>query len=560
MNPRDRHAVRIPAVPGRDRLLRPKTVSVIGGGIAGLSAATILAERGAAVTIVESGPRLGGRVSAWPLDEGRTMSRGFHAFFRQYYNLRDLLSRADPDLDRLRPIPDYPLTRRGGPTDSFASIPRTPPFNLLGFVLASPTFSLRGLADVDVRTALEFIDVDFPNSFSVYDGESAAAFLDRLRFPEQARDLALEVFARSFFADPNEFSAGELVAMFHSYFAGSAEGLLFDVPDDDYDTALWAPLGRYLQSLGVRFETGTEARTISRTPRGWSVETTSAGDIDSDALVLAADPAGTRRLITTIEEHADGIDDDSTDAGRASQGSRPAREYAPTNSGAERARTQDWFARVAGQRNAPAFAVLRLWFAEAVSAERPAFLGTSGFALLDNVSVLERFEDGAARWANERSGSVVELHAYALTGQESEDELIGRLLTDLHEVYPETQQNEILHRELLIESDCGLTDTRPWGERPGVTTPLPGLVLAGDHIRCELPVALMERAATTGYLAANELLADWRVEGTPIWSPPRQGLLRRGLLGRLRRDRRPEDPMRRDRLGNAHRSKKESSR
>ena len=83
---------------------------------------------------------------------------------------------------------------------------------------------------------------DFPGTFSAYDGESAAAFLDRLRFPDKARHLALEVFARSFFAHPSEFAAGELVAMFHSYFLGSSEGLLFDVPGDDYDTVLWAPL------------------------------------------------------------------------------------------------------------------------------------------------------------------------------------------------------------------------------------------------------------------------------------------------------------------------------
>ena len=29
------------------------------------------------------------------------MNRGFHAFFRQYYNLRGLLRRADPDLSAL---------------------------------------------------------------------------------------------------------------------------------------------------------------------------------------------------------------------------------------------------------------------------------------------------------------------------------------------------------------------------------------------------------------------------------------------------------------------------
>lgn len=519
MTPRDPHAVRLPPKPGRSRVLRPKSVTVIGAGIAGLASATILAERGVEVTIIESSDRLGGRVSAWPLADGRTMSRGFHAFFRQYYNLRDLLTRADPGLDRLRPIPDYPLIRRGGAQDSFSSIPRTPPWNLLGFVLTSPTFPLYGLADVDIRTALELIDVDFPHSFARYDGESAAAFLDRLRFPDQARHLALEVFARSFFADPDDFSAGELVAMFHTYFAGSAEGLLFDVPDDDYDTALWAPLGHHLQNLGVTIETNTAADEIRRRRDGWTVLTES-GAVDSDALVLAADPASARSLLATAEADL-------------ATGLSPS-----TALGTGDISTDGWFDRVTAQRNAPPFAVLRLWFAEAVAPDRPAFLGTSGYSLLDNVSVLERFESGAGQWAEAHGGSVVELHAYALDDRLPDDEVIARLLTDLHEVYPETENITVLDHELLIESDCGLTDTRPWHERPAVATPWPDLVLAGDHIRCELPVALMERAATTGCLAANQLLARWRVEGTPIWSPPLRGLLWRGPLGRLRGTRR----------------------
>lgn len=515
MIPSDPRAEFVPAPPGRARVLRPKSVTVIGGGIAGLAAATILAERGVTVTLLEACQRLGGRVSAWPLEDGRTMSRGFHAFFRQYYNLRDLLSRTAPELSRLRPIADYPLTRRSGATDSFAGIPRTPPFNLAGFVLTSPTFPLTALGEIDVTSACELIDVDFPASFHRYDGESAAAFLDRLRFPTEARHLALEVFARSFFADPEDFSAGELVAMFHTYFAGSAEGLLFDVPDDDYDTALWAPLGQYLRGLGVRIVTGCRATALRPDGNGWTVRAEDGDELVSDAVVLAADPASARALIATAEAAA-GI---SADAESASAASRSA-----------------WFSRVAAERNAPAFAVLRLWFAKAVDPTRPAFLGTSGFALLDNVSVLDRFEAGAADWAREHGGSVVELHAYALSADDTEDEhrLGERLLADLHEIYPETAHLPILAQELLIDDDCGLVDIRPWGERPGVVTPLPGLVLAGDWVRCETPVALMERATTTGYLAANHLLAGWRTAGTDIWSPPTKGLLRRGLLGKLR--------------------------
>ncbi|RAE30096.1 isorenieratene synthase, partial [Burkholderia multivorans] len=76
----------------------------------------------------------------------------------------------------------------------------------------------------------------------------------------------------------------------------------------------------------------------------------------------------------------------------------------------------EWASRVAATRNAPPFAVLRLWFDGPVDPDRPAFLGTSGFDLLDNVSRLDRFEAGAADWVREHGGSVVELHAYALTG------------------------------------------------------------------------------------------------------------------------------------------------
>lgn len=115
--------------------------------------------------------------------------------------------------------------------------------------MRSPSFPVTALRDVDISAALGLLDVRFPETYTELDGVSASDVLDRLRFPQQARHLALEVFARSFFADPRDFSGGELVAMFHTYFTGSAEGLLFDVPDAPYDEALWAPLGRYLHRL-----------------------------------------------------------------------------------------------------------------------------------------------------------------------------------------------------------------------------------------------------------------------------------------------------------------------
>ena len=512
---RDRRAVHHRAPAGSDAVREPRHVVVVGGGIAGLTAAAVLAERGVRVTLLESSPRLGGRVAAWPLGDRRTMSRGFHAFFRQYYNLRNVLKRVDPGLDGLVPIADYPLQRPGGLRDSFTNIPRTPPWSVLGFVISSPAFTARTLAKVNVPAAMGLVTMRFPQTYSDHDGESAAAFLDRLNFPDAARDLALEVFARSFFADPREFAAGELVAMFHAYFTGSAEGLLFDVPRDDYDTVWWAPLGRYLADRGVTIRTGV---TVEQLHRGSGVEVaTNEGVVAADAVVVATDPRTARDLVAGLNLSA----------------------------GPDGPAVATWRAAVARTRSAPPFVVLRVWYSGLVDAGRPAFLGTSGYGPLDNVSVLERFEDGARTWSQHHGGSVVELHAYAVDedvtpGSPEADAVATELVRQLHEVFPETAGFAEVHRELLVADDCTLIDPSPWRERPGVATPVPALVLAGDWVRADYPVALMERAATTGILAANELLAGWGVRGEDLWTVPMEGVFARRQRGaRTRRPARP---------------------
>ncbi|BCO37893.1 hypothetical protein MHEC_43260 [Mycobacterium heckeshornense] len=57
----------------------------------------------------------------------------------------------------------------------------------------------------------------------------------------------------------------------------------------------------------------------------------------------------------------------------------------------------------------------------------------------------------------------------------------------------------------------------------GVVTPHPGLALAGDGIRIDVPVALMERAATTGWAAANRLLTHFGLAGHPLQTVPTAG-------------------------------------
>ena len=481
----------LPAVPH---------VVVIGAGIAGLAAAAGLSERGVSVDVLERQPNLGGRVAGWTerLDDGTvtTNNRGFHAFFRQYYNLRALLQRSDPGLQRLRAVEDYPLVDGEGRRDTFRGLPQSPPWNALVFALRSPTFRFRDLIRINATAAAPLATVTVPGIYERLDDRNADTFLTDINFPVAARHLAFEVFARSFFARPDRLSAAELAAMFHIYFLGSSEGLVFDVAESNFDTALWNPLGEYLGTKGVKFHTGVSVSSISTGGvKQLRVHTDDGNLIDADGVVLATDVGGLQQIVGA-----------STGLGDA-----------------------DWRHRVAAMEVAPPFMVQRLWLDRPVDASRPDFLGTGGLEPVDNISVVSNYERQAAEWARAHGGSVVEVHSYSVSAQE--EQLREQMLARLHEIYPETAAAQIVTERILLRQDCPLFSPGSHAIRPSVDTPVPGLMLAGDGIRIDLPVALMERAATTGWTAANRLLAGWGVSGHTLYTVPVQG--RSPVLRRL---------------------------
>ncbi len=486
---------------GVPRLSRSVDVVVAGGGLAGVAAAVVLAERGARVTLFERDPVLGGRLGGWPdrlaTGEEFRMERGFHAFFRQYHNLRALLRRVDPGLHTLQPVGDYALYGPDGEAESFTGLPHRPPFNAIALMWRSPSVGLGDLRSMDGPEAREMMRFDPVHTYERLDGQSAAEYLDRLRMPPAARRMLFEVFARSFFDPEDEMSAAELIMRFHLYFMGSAEGLLFDVVTEPFPDAIWAPMARHLEALGVDLRLDAEVESVAPPGAGangrWRVDAGAGAPVEADAVVLALPVAGLQQVV-----------DASPDVGDAA-----------------------WRESVAALRPARPFAVWRLWLDRPVDACRPVFAGTAGLGLLDNVSLLHRYEGESRRWSLRTGGSVVELHAYALRPGPASDEagVKADLRAALGRLYPETATASVLEDRYLVRADAPAFPPGSHAGRPTVDTPVPGLALAGDLVRLDFPSALMERAVASGMLAANSVLRRWGVAPEPVWTGRRRGLL-----------------------------------
>jgi isorenieratene synthase len=491
------HAVPVPqpAFTGtRERLKDPLTAVVIGGGLAGIAAATVLAERGASVTLLERESFLGGRLGAWSdrLADGTPfqMERGFHAFFRQYYNLRALLTRVDPALGALSAAPDYPILTPDGGFESFAGLPATPPWNVAVLTLRTQTMTFADLLRVDKRAALEMLRFERERTFSRYDATSSKAYLDQLNFPPRARERLLHVFAHSCFNPQEDMSAAELLQMFHFYFTGNRDGLIFDIANRPFSHAVFDPLERHLRTLGVDIRRGTTVTGLQRAGADWRVAT-EAGQFDARAVVLATHVPAVKAIVGA----ARGLDDAA------------------------------WRARIDALRATRAFAVWRLWLDRPAKPGRVPFAGTAGVGRLDNISLYHLFEDESRDWAARSGGAVVELHAYALPDPIDEAQLRTDLRAGLDAIYPEFHGARALEERWLLRADCPSFYPGSAAQRPEVATPWPGLALAGDFVRLPLPSALMERATAAGYLAANTLLNQYDVRPEPILSVAPRGLL-----------------------------------
>ncbi len=170
------------------RLSAAKSVAVIGGGLAGISAAVYLAERNFKVDLYESNSYLGGKLGSWKYrfaDGFETnIEHGFHAFFRQYYNLRRLLEKVGA-LKNLIPIDDYLIMTLNQGNYSFKSISRTPLLNLLS-MRKTGVYSLRDiLTNPQFIRMLDLLKYEQQRTFNKFDAVTFQTFAEQTGLPRQ---------------------------------------------------------------------------------------------------------------------------------------------------------------------------------------------------------------------------------------------------------------------------------------------------------------------------------------------------------------------------------------
>lgn len=173
------------------------------------------------------------------------------------------------------------------------------------------------------------------------------------------------------------------------------------------------------------------------------------------------------------------------------------------------------------------FAVARFWFDRDFEWEHSWFTSLSGYKLTDSITLYHRIQEQFIEWNQKTGGSVVELHAYCYKEKEfpTQQTLLATFEQELYEIVPELQEAKVLHRELVNQKNFSGYPPGSYAERPETCCSVPNLIFAGDWVKMPFPCGLMERAVSSGLLAANAILHREGLQRRSLFSVNPQGLL-----------------------------------
>jgi isorenieratene synthase len=591
------------------QLSQPKSVVVVGAGLAGLACAYELSERGFAVTLLERSPNLGGKIASWDIQVGDhtfQMEHGFHGFFPQYYNLKSILQ----DLavsDNLKSLEYYSVVFRGDryQPEIFRPSHSAFPWNIVDLAVWSPNrlrwgINLTKPAHWDVFRAITSFNIE--RSYNRHDAISVADWIAG-DFPRGLYDLYFLPFAKSSLNAPDLLSTGELLQFFHFYFFGNPEGLAFNGTVDDMGTSIVDPIANRIRQNGgqiltqaqvsqikvennkitaLAYHQGAEQSPIPfRVTPNPQLSTESATYYGSGDRVFIAQ--GDREEVLsltcshqgcTVGRQPDGsflcpCHGARYDAnGKVIQG--PAQQdlvhyrinqrqgeevelvAATLSSQPEQAIAADYYVfatDVGGTQHlfsliegdypislqqqidslalADPFAVARFWFDRDFDWPHSNFASLSGYDLTDSITLYHRIQGQFMDWAAETGGSVVELHAYCYKEKDfpHQEALLATFERELYEIVPELTAANLMHRELVNQKNFSGYPPNSHALRPTTQSAIANLCFAGDWVKMPFPCGLMERAVSSGFLAANTLLQKEGLQRRQLFSVHPEGIL-----------------------------------
>jgi zeta-carotene desaturase len=438
-----------------------KTVTVIGGGVAGMSAACALAEAGLRVQLVERRGYLGGRASSYPhpgVEE--VIDNCQHVLFGCCTNLTGFYRRIGV-ADRIHWTTEMTMIEPGGRRSRLAPSWLPAPLHSAPSFLSAHAFTL---ADkLALGRAFSALMRPLPVRAR---NQSLADWLERKGQSQGALNRFWRlVIASALNADLDSIALPYAAKVIRELFMNSAEAGsmgMSTVPLSD----LYAGAADYLKARGssVLFNTNVESAEWDEETSQWSL-TTRNGPLISDFVVLALPFEATAKLLP----HMPAVDGADALAAKLER-----HEHWPICS-------------------------VHLWFDREITTLDHAVLLDREIHWLYNKSRLQPWR--------KTNGSYVELVVSASRqfAELSREDAIAQATSELAEFFPVAAAAK-LEKAALVKEIRATFGVPPGidASRPTSKSPWPNCFLAGDWTATGWP-STMESAARSGHLAAEAI-------------------------------------------------------
>lgn len=464
-------------------------VVIIGGGLAGLSCAVALAERGVLALVLERERVLGGRARSW-IDEttGDPVHIGPHILLSTYPNMRALLRRLGSE-DRVRWQTDaFIHLVDGSRCHEVPPIPNLPPpLHLLPSLGGAPGLSRRALL-VGLRAAWTALRAREEELLAL-DDETALLWLRRMGATEPSIRRFWSFIVTSILNVPVELcSAGALARLYREMVGHNRVDV--GLPTCGLGELFVPGAERLLAASGSLVAVDAPVRAI-RCDRGRVAGVTLADGrrVDAAWVVSTVPPANLRPLLPAAW------------------------------------RTRPVFTDLTHFVPCPYISTY-LWFADKLTDR--AF-----WARVPAAGDLNRdfydLSNSPPGWPTDRSLIASNIIWSHRASELSDAEIVAETRRELAEFLPAAATSPIRHarvHRIPLAIHCPFPGVER--RRPTSSSPIPGLLLAGDWVKTGIP-ASMEGACRSGHLAAERILGARGVEITLAHDVPEIGGLARWI-------------------------------